>query len=112
MRYVQATIGLLVILGLTGCYGPTPVVTRQELQPPQTPDGPYTLVITLQNQSGGEGQAQVIARLRSKASGETAAEGDQTVDLKPRETTQVLLQLQPPAPGDYDATVEAQYPPE
>jgi len=103
---------LVCAMLLAACYGPAPVVVRQELRPPASPSEPYALVVTLENQSGGEGQAEIIARLRSKSSGSTAAQTSETVELQPHETVQVVLELQPGAPGDYAADVEAKYPPE
>jgi hypothetical protein len=97
---------------LAACYGPTPVVVKQELRSPTGPSEPYALVVTVENQSGGAGQAEITARLRSKGTGATAAQADETVELQPHETVQVVLDLRPAAPGDYDAEVEAEYPPE
>jgi hypothetical protein len=114
MKRSLCRIALLLALAvsLAACRGPAPVVVRQELQPPQRPNDPYTLVVTIENRSGGEGQAEVTARLLSTATHETAAQTSQDVTLRPHETVQVTLDLQPGAPGDYDATVEAEYPPE
>jgi hypothetical protein len=103
---------LALSMSLAACRGPDPTVVRQELRPPLTPNDPYTLVVTIENRSGGEGQAEVIARLRSKATHETAAETSQSITLQPYETVQMMLELRPSAIGDYDATVEAQYPQE
>jgi hypothetical protein len=50
--------------------------------------------------------------LRSKSSGETAAESSETVELQSHETVKVVLELRPGVAGEYDATVEVQYPPE
>jgi hypothetical protein len=111
-RIVFSMLIMMLALGMAACYGPRPMVVRQELRPPSTPGGAYTLVVTLANQNGGEGQADVTARLRSKATGATVAQQDQTVTLQPHETVQLTFSLQADTPGDYDATVEAQYPPE
>ncbi len=108
----QSIFLIACALVLTACYGPTPVVIHQELRSPASPAEPYALLVTIENQSGGAGQAQIIARLRSKSTGTTAAEANQTVELQAYETVQVVLELRPGAPGGYDADVEAQYPPE
>jgi hypothetical protein len=108
----RSALLLTLTVSLAACRGPVPVVVRQELRPPVTPNGPYTLLVTIENQSAGEGQAEVTARLLSKATHETAAETSQPVTLHPHETVQIVLELQQGALGDYDATVEVQYPPE
>jgi hypothetical protein len=97
---------------LAACYGPKPVVQRQELRPPAGPDAPYTLVVTIENQNAGEGQAEITARLIAKPSGATAAQASETIELQAHETMQVVLELRPAAAGDYDASAEVQYPPE
>jgi hypothetical protein len=68
------------------------------------------LVVTVENRGGGEGQAVVNVKLRSRATGETVATADQTADLKAHETAQVTVELRPAAPGPYDEMVEVQYP--
>jgi len=108
----RSALLLALTVSLAACRGPAPAVVRQELRPPLTPNDPYTLVVTIENQSAGEGQAEVTARLHSKNTHETAAETSQPVTLQPHETVQIVLELRPSAIGDYDATVEAQYPPE
>jgi len=113
MKHIRQIVVVLALTTiLTACYGPSPRVVSKELQPPQTPGGPYTLYVTVQNQSNGEGQAQITARLRSRTTQLTVAEGDQTVTFQPHETIQVAFQLQVKSLGDYEATVEAQYPPQ
>jgi hypothetical protein len=106
-------IVLLICAGcLVACYGPNPIILRQELRPPSAPNEPYTLAVTIANQNGGEGEAAVTARLLSKRTGETAAQSNEMVELRAHETVQLVLDLQPAAAGEYDATVEIQYPPE
>jgi hypothetical protein len=113
MKTPRGRLTLMLLLpGILGCAGPRPVVTRQELRPPESPGGPYTLFVSVTNRGRGEGQADVIARLRSRATGRTEAQANEQVDLKPHETVPVALQLRPPAPGDYDATAEVHYPPD
>ncbi len=100
-----------LILGLNSCFGPDPVVVRSALQPPQSPDQPYLLIITLQNRGGGEGGTEVIARVRARATGETVAQVNDNVDLKAHETLTTTLDVQPSGPGPYDISVEVRYPP-
>jgi hypothetical protein len=109
-RLGRCALPLLLVLGLGGCFGPKPAVVSHELHPPDTPGGPYTMLVTIRNTGGGKGQAEVQARLIVAATGETAAEADQTVDLQPHETVHLLLPLQPSLPGPYNDRVEAQYP--
>jgi hypothetical protein len=108
----RAIVLLICASYLAACYGPKPAILGQELRPPPGPNEPYTLTVTIENQNGGEGQAAVTARLRSKSSGETAAESSETVELQSHETVQVVFELRPGVAGEYDATVEVQYPPE
>jgi hypothetical protein len=113
MRALLRRLVVLALLpGVLGCTGPRPVLTRQELRPPRSPGSPYLLFVTITNRSRGEGQADVIARLRFRATGRTAAQANQHVDLKPHETVPVALELRPAAPGDYDVTTEVHYPPD
>lgn len=111
-RLLHCIVLLLCASSLAACQGPNPVVVHQELRPPAAANEPYMLVITIENQSGGEGQAEITAKLQSKGSGETMAEQDETIILKPHETAQVVLELRPSAPGDYEAIVDARYPPD
>lgn len=99
-------------LALVACHGPAPVILKQRLVPPQSQSEPYSVVVTVSNTSGGEGQIQLTARLRSAKTGQTAAEVDQTVDLRPYETEEVVLQLQPASQDTYETSVEVRYPPQ
>jgi hypothetical protein len=113
MRILRLTIILLCCAAaLAACGGPRPLVTRQELRPPAAPSEPYLLSVTVQNQGGGEGEAEVVARLLRKDTGETAAQEHELVMLEPHEAVQVVLELRPDAPGQFDVAVEAQYPPQ
>jgi hypothetical protein len=103
---------LALAASLAGCYGPSPAVVGQELRPPAAPGAPYTLVVTIENRSGGAGQAELTARLHASGDSTTAAQQAETVELEPHETVQVVFELRPPALGDYQAAVEVEYPPE
>ena len=102
----------LLLVSLSGCVGPRPLVVRETLAPPQSPDHPHTLYVQLRNQGSGEGQVEVIARLRSQGTSQVVAETSEAVDLQPHETLTVTLALQPTAPGPYTIDVETHYPPE
>lgn len=110
LRYSMVCLGCAFCL--SACGGAKPVVTHTDLRPPSAPGQPYVLVVTVNNQSGGEGQAEVTARLVAPATGQTAAQATQNVDLKAHETSDVVLQMYPAASGDYRPDVEVQYPPE
>lgn len=110
LRHLLVCLGFVV--SLSACGGARPVVTRTDLRPPSAPGQPYVLVVTVNNQNSGEGQAAVIARLITPDTGQTAAEANQDVDLNANETVDVVLQMYPAAPGDYRPDVQVQSPPE
>lgn len=96
-----------------GCSGPHPTIVKQELKLPTSHDAPYTLVVTVRNESGGEGQAELTARLHPRGSDtQTVAQVTQDVDLSPHETVAVTLSLPTTERGDYTADVEMHYPPQ
>jgi hypothetical protein len=98
-------------LGLAGCRGPDPAITRQELRPPAAEGAPYQAVLTVENKGGGEGEIAITARIRARATGQTAAQRAETLDLLPHETTEVILELRPTVPAPFDLSTEARYPP-
>ncbi len=102
----------LLLVSLSGCVGPRPLVIQETLAPPQSPDHPHNLYVQLRNQGSGEGQVEVIARLRSQGTRQVVAETSEAIDLRPHETLTVTLALQPTAPGPYTIDVETHYPPE
>jgi hypothetical protein len=87
------------------------MVIQQHLQPPATPGAPYMLTVTIANPGPGEGQAEVVARLRSPGGDQIVAEEVKAVDLQPNETVQLTIPLQTRDIATYEATVEVQYPP-
>jgi hypothetical protein len=111
-RFTQLIgLGLLMVL-LNGCFGPKPVIVHYSLQTPQSPDQPHHLLVTLQNDSGGEGQAELTARLQVQATNQTVAEASQEVDLKEHETVTVTIPMQPSNPGPYQVSLEVHAPPQ
>jgi hypothetical protein len=98
-------------ISVAACRGPKPIVMSRELRPPEAEGAPYRAVVVIRNQGGGEGEIAMIVRLRSRASGQTAAAREETVDLAPHETQEVTIELRPTAPAPYDLAVEARYPP-
>ena len=107
----HAAAALAFGLGLGACRGPDPVVRSHELRLPESEGAPHRVVALIENRGGGEGHVEVVARLRSRATGQTAAEREETVELSPREALHMTLELRPALPGPYDLTVEATYPP-
>jgi hypothetical protein len=98
-------------LGLVACRGPDPAVIGQAIEPPASEGAPYKAAVTVENKGGGEGQIEIIARLRARATGRTAAQRSEMVDLLPHEKLEVILELRPALPAPYDLSVEASYPP-
>lgn len=107
------SFALLVLVGLllASCYGPSPQVVSHKLVPPEAKGSPYILAVTVRNVGGGQGQVDVQGKLNSKRTGKTVASGDELVELQPRETQQVEIQLNPVAKGPYKQLVKVQYPP-
>lgn len=101
----------LLVLGLAGCYGPSPEVVSRKLQSPQAKGSPYILAVTIRNKGGGQGQVDVQSELRSRKTSRTVASKDQQVMLGPHETVQMEIQLNPIASGPYKPIVSVQYPP-
>ena len=97
---------------LSGCFGPKPVIVHYTLQAPQAADQPHHLLVTVQNDSGGEGQAEVTARLQVQATDQTVAEASQTIDLKAHETLTMTMPMQPSNPGPYQVSLEVHAPPQ
>lgn len=95
-----------------GCAGPRPSIRQTHLMPPATPGQPYLLQVTIHNQGGGEGEAEMTVRLRSRSTGETVATENRGVALKEQETVSLVIPLQAARPGDYEPVVEVEYPPE
>jgi hypothetical protein len=111
-RLAGAALLATLLPALTGCPGPKPVVVRQDLHEPERPGEPYRLIVEIENRGRGEGEAEVIARLRPRGSAETAAQETQPVQLNGHETARIDIPLRPTGTGPFDAEVEAQYPPE
>lgn len=98
-------------LCLVACRGPDPAVLSEELEPPAAEGAPYRAVVTVENRGRGEGAIEVTARLRTRATGQTAAQRAEMVDLMAHEKVSVVIELRPALPAPYDLAVEAKYPP-
>ena len=102
---------ILVAAALCACTGPRPIIVNREVIPPHSHGDPYTVVVTIQNTGRGEGQAEATVRLRSRKTGQTAAQSVREVELCALETVQVRFELKAPAGDVYDAIVDVKYPP-
>ena len=70
---------------------------------------PYRIEAAIANRTAGQGQVEVIFRLRNLATGQVYQRVERT-DLKPGEQIQVDTEI--PAPqADYQPEVEVRYPP-
>ncbi len=118
MKKLLTTVAplLVVLVLLTGCLGPSPVVEKQTLVPPSAPGQPFQVEAVVTNQGSGDGQIRVTASLKNKQTGVTLARGDQTVDLRDHERLNVVIPLVPPSsagnpdPKDLDVDVTVEYP--
>jgi hypothetical protein len=105
---------LAVVLALTGCLGPRPVVTGVNKQPPASAGEPYRLQALIRNQGPGDGQIQVSVRFVDKRDGHTVLTNEQDVQLGKDEQQSVNFELNlppgAPPPDQIDVQVDAQYP--
>jgi hypothetical protein len=106
---LAALAALLGFLWVRGCSGPDPVVADVRLIEPPDESRPYRLEATIENRGQGNGDAQVIFRLRDAATGQTRQE-EKRVSLERGETAIASADI--PAPrATYTPAVEASYPP-
>jgi hypothetical protein len=111
MKRQLLTLAVVALLAATACFGPHPRIVRQELRPPSQAGGPWLLAVTVANDSGGEGQAEITSRLRGQG-GAVVGQASRDVDLAPHETVSVVLELQPAGPGPYRAESDVKAPPQ
>ena len=111
MAEVFPLLLLLVLpyLWISNCSGPRPSVSNLQVQPHQTPVGPYVASALVTNNGPGHGEVEVTLRLRDQRSGH-AYEQDETVTLDAGEQAVVSAQIDAP-PGTYTPEVEVNYPP-
>jgi hypothetical protein len=107
---------LALVLALTGCLGPKPVVTQVNKQPPASAGEPYRLQALIRNQGPGDGQIEVTVRFVDKRDGHVVLTNEQDVQLGKDELQSVNfeLNLPPGAPplDQIDVQVDAVYPTE
>ncbi len=112
----------IVVLAFASCNGPTPHIVKVEtttLPASAVQSGPagqqqittYKVTVTVENQSSGDGQAQLIVKLVDKSNGQTVADDQQPVHFDGHETQQVDFNFDLP-PGDYDTKTQIDYPPD
>lgn len=103
------TLIAAALLSLTGCPGPRPSVNDAQVRPSPLP-GRYRVEATVDNRSRGEGQVDVRIQLRDRRTGHTV-EADRDLQVHGHEQAHLTADIEAP-PGEYDAQVEAEYPPE
>jgi hypothetical protein len=111
MKRMLVVLAATALLTATACFGPHPRIIRQQLRPPAQADGPWLLAVTVANDSGGEGQAEITSRLRGQ-DGAVVGQVSREVDLAPHETVSVVLEIRPAGPGPYRAESDVKAPPE
>jgi len=114
-RTILASLLVLLVL-LTGCLGPSPIVEQQTLVPPDAPGKPFQIECLIVNHGGGEGTIRVTGSLKNKRTGLTLVRANETVYLRDNERLTVVISLDPPPsagtldPGDVQPDVTAEYP--
>jgi hypothetical protein len=94
---------------LSACLGPKPVVIRVDLRPPEQTGAPYTLVAEVRNQTAGQGELELEAKLTDRKTGKTFR-AEKKIHLESHETTVAFVEIEAP-PADYSADAKVQYPP-
>lgn len=107
----RTLLAMFLLLAGAACFGPRPRIVHQTLTPPADKGGAWLLAVTVANDGPGDGAAQVTSRLRD-ARGAVVAQEQREVDLDPRETVTVTLEMRPAAPGPYRPESNVQAPPE
>lgn len=96
-------------LWVANCSGPQPVVTAVEVAEPASLGQPYQVVAQVANRGPGHGEVHLLVRLRDRATGAVFQRQEQVV-LEEDETARVIVPFTVPT-GQYDADVQAEYPP-
>jgi hypothetical protein len=111
MAVVPLLVAALAALWVWQCSGPDPAVHDVELLEPEQPGDPYTVQATLDNERWGHGTVTLAFELTDNQSGQTFRE-EKRVRLEEGDDD-VLVFAEIDAPdGDYEPSVEAEYPPE
>lgn len=99
---------LILALLLGACQGPRPTVRDVRVAAGPLP-GRVRVTAVVANQSRGEGQIDVRIQLRDRKSGKVVEES-RDLDLRGKERVELAADVEAPA-GDWEARVEAEYPP-
>jgi hypothetical protein len=109
---VISLLGVAIVIGLwvTRCSGPQPqVVGAPLLRPPAQAGQPYQVEAVVANPGPGQGQVEVIFRLRDRVTG-LAYQTQEPADLESGEQLRITTDISAPD-GNYEPEVEVRYPP-
>lgn len=109
-RWALRAALLALAMAAAACRGPSPRVTDVRLVTPTEEDAPYRIDAEVENR-GGQGQVEVTLRLRDRRSG-AQYQRDEHLELGPGERARIAVEIHAPHGGDYEAEVQAKYPPE
>ena len=115
MKTLGSAALLLLAAGVAGalwvqnCSGPRPTVDAVQVVAPTQAGDPYRVRALIRNQGSGEGQVDVVLRLREPGTGR-GYQADEKAELQPGEASWVSAEIAAP-PAEYGAEAEAQYPP-
>jgi hypothetical protein len=108
---------MMMLLALSGCLGPKPVLQSYEAEPaPPGTDQPFKVDAVISNQGPGAGQVEVEVSLKNKQDGQLLAKESKEVELQEGETTHVVVELNlPPSvenldPESIEVEVDTHYP--
>ncbi len=99
-----------VVVTSVACSGPRPEVLSATLSKVPGEIGLYLVDISVRNRSGGEGEAQLLVRLRDPRSGIVYDGGSVTLELVPHGSARRMIEVRAPLDGHYIAEVDARYP--
>ena len=109
---VVALLGVICVTGLwvSECSGPRAVVDGvPSVLAPDQPGQPYRVAADLRNTGPGHGEVQVTFLLRDRATGQTYQHVDR-VQLEPGSVIHLVAVI-PATPGDYEPSLQVDYPP-
>lgn len=116
-RLLKLALMLLLVLPLTGCLGPKPVLqSHTEVPPKAGSDDPYRVDAVIANHGPDGGQVEVEVSLTDKKTGETILHDSKEVQLKKDEVQHVLFEMNLPPfakemdPKNIGVDIDAHYP--
>ena len=104
-----ALFAAVAVLWVRSCSGPDPVVAEMRLIEPRAEATPYRIEATIRNRGMGQGDAQVVFRLRDATTGRTV-QREERVALEKDEEVLAIGEIAAPRAA-YTPAVEANYPP-